>query len=630
MRSDIAILNEKIAGAKDVTADVVDAMNSLAALQLDTDAAGAIETLGRAIEAARAIQYPKGEAAALIQAGMAASKQRDYIKAGEFYQQALAILEKQNDREGVAEVQKKLGNVNYYTGNYADALQHYGRAIELRMVLGDELGTADLYSNSGAIYGLLGNYPQALKSHFQALKIFERFNNLPRVAVSSSNIGVIYYEQHNYNEALNMYQKALELQKQINNVNEVAVLMNNIALVYHNQGKFTEAQRMHEKALSFRNELGDKSKIASSFSNLGDVYKAVKQNAMALSYYTKALIIFEELTDKRGLIATYYNIGELHYNQLEYEKAFSYFGKSIKLAEEIGVKDHLREAYEHMAKIYADRNNYEQAYALHLRVTELDREISNAETNRIMAQITLRYEIEQKERESEFQRIKNEELTKAYNSLEEEKQRSEELLLNILPEEVSAELKQYGKTKARSFEIATVLFADIKGFTIISEQLSAEELVTGIDEYFEAFDRIVEKHGVEKIKTIGDAYLCVGGVPVPDFEHAHKVVLVAREFLQAAEELKQQRTQKKLPAFDFRIGIHSGPVVAGVVGIKKFAYDIWGDTVNTASRMQQNSEPGRINISESTYKLVQNKFMCDYRGEIDAKNKGMLKMYFIT
>lgn len=630
MRSDIATLSEKIAAAADITSDIVDAMNSLSVLQLETDTVTALNTSLRAVDAARAIQYPKGEAAAFIQAGLAKSKNRDYAGATDSYQQALDILEKLNDREGVAEVQKKLGNVNYYTGNYPDAIRHYHRAIELRMVLGDELGTADLYTNSGAIFGILGNYTQALKSHLQALRIFERYNDEARIAASCANIGVVYYEQHNYNDALNMYKRALDIRTRANNEREVGVLMNNIGLVYHDQGKFAEANKMHEQVLEIARRLNDNSKIATSLSNLGDVLKAVNKLPQALNHYLSALSLFEQLGNKRGLVATYFNIGELHFMLGEEQNASEYLRKSISIAEEVGVKDHLREAYEHMAKICARQNNYEEAYHLHLRVTELDKEISNAETSRAMAQMSMRYEIEQKERESEFQRVKNEELTKAYNSLEREKQRSEELLLNILPEEVSAELKQFGKTKARSYEIATVLFADIKGFTLISQQLTAEELVNGIDEYFEAFDRIVEKHGIEKIKTIGDAYLCVGGVPVADAEHAHKVVMVAKDFLQAAELLGQNRAQQNLPAFHFRIGIHSGPVVAGVVGIKKFAYDIWGDTVNTASRMQQNSEPGRINISESTYLLVKNTFVCEFRGEIEAKNKGMLKMYFVV
>lgn len=313
----------------------------------------------------------------------------------------------------------------------------------------------------------------------------------------------------------------------------------------------------------------------------------------------------------------------------QFKEAHYYLNEAIKLAGETGLKNLLRKAFEFLSKLFANEENYEQAYLYYLRFTQLDKEILNADTSKQIAQMTLRYEIEQKERDAELERIKNTELQKAYSSLEAEKKRSEELLLNILPFEVSEELKQFGKTKARNFESATVLFADIQGFTGISEQLTAEELVSGIDEYFEEFDKIVDKYDIEKIKTIGDAYLCVGGVPVPTEDHAERVILAAKEFLDAAGRLKVQRQKENKHVFNFRIGIHSGHVVAGVVGIKKFAYDIWGDTVNTASRMQQNSEPNHINISQTTYDLVRHKFTCVYRGEIEAKSKGLQKMYFV-
>ncbi|HLP20850.1 MAG TPA: adenylate/guanylate cyclase domain-containing protein, partial [Chitinophagales bacterium] len=503
------------------------------------------------------------------------------------------------------------------------------RAIEIRMVLGDELGTADLYANSGAMYGLLGNYPLALKSHMQALKIFEQFEQPSRVASTCSNIGVVYAELKNYDEALKMYQRALDIRYVENDATEISDILNNIANVYHDAGKFNEALNMHERALELRKQTGNKTKIATSLVNLGDVYKALNQYPLSLDFYSRSIELFETLNEKRGLVPAYYNIGELYFLTGDYKNARYYLDEAIKLAEEIGLKDHLREAYEHMAMIFAEEGKFEEAYKLHVKFTELNKEVANLETSRLVAQMTMRHEIEQKDRETELERVKNLELTKAYNSLELEKQRSEELLLNILPEEVSEELKQSGKTRARSFEMVSVLFADIKGFTLISEQLSAEELVSGIDEYFEAFDKIVEKHGVEKIKTIGDAYLCAGGVPVAAIDHAERIVAVAKDFICAADELRVERAKKQLHTFDFRIGIHSGPVVAGVVGIKKFAYDIWGDTVNTASRMQQHSEPGRINISESTYQFINGKFNCAFRGEIEAKNKGKLKMYFV-
>ncbi len=214
--------------------------------------------------------------------------------------------------------------------------------------------------------------------------------------------------------------------------------------------------------------------------------------------------------------------------------------------------------------------------------------------------------------------------------IEAEKQKSENLLLNILPEEISAELKATGKTKAHSYETATVMFADFVNFTLIGEKLSPEELVLTIGAYFETFDIIIEKYGIEKIKTVGDAYICAAGLPIPTTDNALVMIQVAFDFLEAMKELSAHRRMNGQEIFEVRIGINTGPLVAGVVGIKKFAYDIWGDTVNTAARMQEMGLPNRINISGSTYELVKNEFDCEYRGKIEAKNKGQIDMYFIN
>lgn len=210
--------------------------------------------------------------------------------------------------------------------------------------------------------------------------------------------------------------------------------------------------------------------------------------------------------------------------------------------------------------------------------------------------------------------------------LEAEKQKSDDLLLNILPAEVAEELKNRGNTEAKLFDEVTVMFTDFVNFTKAAEAMTPKELVNELDTCFKAFDEIIGRHGIEKIKTIGDAYLAVAGLPVADECHATNMVNAALEINAFMLGHKQRLGEH---AFEVRIGIHSGSVVAGIVGVKKFAYDIWGDTVNTAARMEQASEPGKINISQVTYELVKNSFNCNFRGEITAKNKGAMKMYFV-
>ncbi|RYZ54028.1 MAG: adenylate/guanylate cyclase domain-containing protein [Sphingobacteriales bacterium] len=208
-----------------------------------------------------------------------------------------------------------------------------------------------------------------------------------------------------------------------------------------------------------------------------------------------------------------------------------------------------------------------------------------------------------------------------------EQQKNEELLLNILPAEVASDLKKSGSSAARHFDNITVLFTDFVNFTEAGERMSPQELVDELHTCFKAFDQIITRYGIEKIKTIGDAYLAAGGLPAADKDHAVHVVKAAIDIHRFME---QRHREKGNSSFNIRLGIHSGPVVAGIVGVKKFAYDIWGDTVNTAARMEQHSEAGRINISQSTYELVEDQIPCTYRGEIAAKNKGVMKMYFVN
>ena len=221
---------------------------------------------------------------------------------------------------------------------------------------------------------------------------------------------------------------------------------------------------------------------------------------------------------------------------------------------------------------------------------------------------------------------------KAKASIQREKDISEGLLLNILPEEIAQELKEKGKADARNFDLVSILFTDFKGFTEQSAKLSASELVYEINQCFEAFDGIIEKYNIEKIKTIGDAYMAAGGLPVPTDESVKNTVLAALEMQAFISKRKTEMDAVGKLAFEMRVGIHTGPVVAGIVGVKKFQYDIWGDTVNTASRIESNGEVGKVNISQATYELLKSDpdFAFESRGKIEAKGKGEMEMLFVS
>ncbi|WP_036096390.1 adenylate/guanylate cyclase domain-containing protein [Leptospira weilii] len=210
-----------------------------------------------------------------------------------------------------------------------------------------------------------------------------------------------------------------------------------------------------------------------------------------------------------------------------------------------------------------------------------------------------------------------------------ERKKSDSLLLNILPETVAEELKRNDFVVPIRYESVTVLFTDMAGFTKIAETMSPEELLNELDLFFREFDSIVKRHGVEKIKTIGDAYMAAGGLPLANKTHSIDAVLCGLEFQKFMRLKKRERESNGRPYWELRLGIHTGSVVAGVVGTEKFAYDIWGDSVNTASRMESSGIPGEVNISSETYEKIKDLFICEHRGKIKAKNKGEIDMYLV-
>ncbi|MBD1828098.1 GAF domain-containing protein [Microcoleus vaginatus GB1-A2] len=221
------------------------------------------------------------------------------------------------------------------------------------------------------------------------------------------------------------------------------------------------------------------------------------------------------------------------------------------------------------------------------------------------------------------------EINSLYSELDAEKHKSDQLLLNVLPVEIAEELKNNGKVEPLYYDCVSVLFTDFQSFTQLSENMTPRELVDELDYCFSYFDRVMDKYSMEKLKTIGDSYMCAAGIPTPRATHAFDAVLAALEIRQFMDLRKLQKAQQNIPYWDIRIGIHSGPILAGVIGNKKFSYDVWGDTVNTASRMESSGVPGNINISHETFELVRDFFECEYRGKIYAKNKGELDMYLV-
>lgn len=233
------------------------------------------------------------------------------------------------------------------------------------------------------------------------------------------------------------------------------------------------------------------------------------------------------------------------------------------------------------------------------------------------------------QQQSEEVMAKSEQISKANKLINKEKEKSDKLLLNILPSDIAEELKTNGKSQVRNYDMATVMFTDFKGFTKIASITDPVDIVKNLDVCFAAFDRIIEEYNLEKIKTIGDAYMCVGGIPLDNKTNAIDAVLAGLQIRKFMIEFRTEKLMRGEQAWELRLGINTGPLIAGVIGTKKFAYDVWGDTVNTASRMESNGMVNEISISQVTYDLIKDFFVCEYHGKIQAKGKGEIDMYLV-
>jgi adenylate cyclase len=395
--------------------------------------------------------------------------------------------------------------------------------------------------------------------------------------------------------------------------------------------------------------------------NIGIAYNEQDNSSKALEYYFKALKIFDKLGNENGLARINGNIGSAYLSMaidtttegklskeaktVNLHKAVDYLNRSIAISKDNGYLDVMNTFYKDLSEALR-LLNYNEALANAKQNDTKDAEVNNDNQVKI-ANIATRRDEELKNKQAEIDRIQSANkdreqwyyiigigiLVVVFGSMfwtyrkqkantiiiSEEKKKAEDLLLNILPEQVADELKEKGMVHAQQYDNVTVIITDFVSFTSVAERFSPKQLVGELHACFKAFDGMLDKYHIEKIKTVGDAYLAVAGVPVSNPLHANNAVAVA---IMMRDFMLYRKTQLGDATFDMRIGVHTGSVVAGIVGVKKFAYDIWGDTVNLAARMEQNGEPGKVNISQSTYDLVKDKFHCEYRGEIVARIRG--------
>lgn len=585
----------------------------------------------------------------------------EYEKGVEYAKAAIPIAQRLNFKKGEANSYGILGGAYSRMSNFKESIEYYDLSIKLRTELGDLRGMAGSLHNSAQSFSNQGNFKEAINRYFKALKINEQINNKEWILGNYNNMALIYMGQEEYDQALDYLHKALKIADELGDRFEQNHPYNNIGNVYFEQGKYAEALVNYQKALDLRIEMGDQFEIGRSLNNVGICLEGLGDPDGALEKYAEGLKMASGVDDKEIQVALYGNIANVYIDKKKYGLAQIYLDSCWAVVNEIQDPEGLMNYYDSKTNLDSATHNFQGAFANYkMYVSYRDSILNDANTKQVIEQQMI-YDFDKKEAATKAEQdikdaIASRELQKQKllrngfiggfslvaifagvfffqrNRIKKGKKLSDELLLNILPEEVAEELKAKGEADAKLIEHVTVLFTDFKGFTAMSEKLSPKELVRDIHECFSAFDNIIAKYGIEKIKTIGDAYMAAGGLPTPNNTHALDVVRAAIEIRQFIEEGKARKMALNQPYFEIRIGVHTGSVVAGIVGVKKFAYDIWGDTVNTASRMESSGEAGQINISESTYDLVKNTHGLTFqsRGKILAKGKGELEMYFVN
>ena len=558
------------------------------------------------------------------------------------------------------------GGSNSIRGNNPKAMDYYMQSLKIAEQLGDRKRMANALSNIGAVQNNQGDKLKALNYYIRSLKIQKQLGDKMGMAITLGGIGILYYEQGDSAKGLDYYTQSLNIREQLGDQLGIAIAHNSIGNLYMDHGNYPKALDHFTRALK-NAEQHDSAIIGVLLNNIGMVQKKQGNYPKALDHFTRALKNFEQLGNKSGIALTQTNIGTVHTLQGNYQEALAYCHKGYDLALSIGELMRQTGACECLYDTYKVMGNGNEALVYMEKMNVIDDSLNTKETAKklqqmefakqvfvdSMAQVETDRLVEEAHQEEVAQKNKTRNILaggglivlliagavysrlryvrKAKDIIEKEKDRSNNLLLNILPADIAEELKIHGKAKARDFDMVSMLFTDFKGFTAASAKLSAAELVNEINTCFEAFDGIMEKYGIEKIKTIGDAYMAAGGLPVPSDVSIKNTALAALEMQDFVGKRKAEMDVKNLPAFEMRVGIHTGPVVTGIVGVKKFQYDIWGDTVNTASRMESHGEVGKVNISQATYELIKGdaQFTFEHRGMVEAKGKGEMGMYFV-
>ena len=577
---------------------------------------------------------------------------------------ALQLADSLNFIKGKALAYKWMGVYYFNISNNIETLNNWLKSLELFRSLNDKNGISNISNNIGSIYYQQADDAKALEYFLQALSLAEEINDKNRIATALLNIGNTYLRKPATQQKGTQYLlRALPLFMELKDAHSIVVACTDLGEGYLDLKKIDSALYVYQLGLKAVNDPDDMSNVF-IWNNIGRAYSIKGNFDDAIIFQKKSIELARKLKAKRDEGKSLLGLADTYLAKGNIEEALDAYKTAEPLLLENRANEELRDVYNGLSKSYSKKGNYVKANKYLNLFTNYKDSIYNTETDKNLKSLQFDYDLSKKESQIKIlnkdNALKDLDLKAQRNTrnafaigflliltiafvlyysylqkvktnliLDKQKAQIETLMLNILPEEVSTELQETGKATPRYYESVAVLFTDFKGFTKLADKLSPKELIEELNASFMAFDDIAEKNEIEKIKTIGDSYMCAAGIPTPYDGHILNMVKAGLEMQAYIVANNEKRLQEGLSAWELRIGIHVGPIVAGVVGKKKYAYDIWGNAVNVASRMESNGEPGRVNVSADTYELIKHVYACSYRGKIYAKNVGDIDMYFV-
>jgi len=644
--------------------------------------------LKQCITELESLTSPKAEALIVYAKASIELVERRYAESTELYLQALSMFAKVNNTRGMAYSNNGVSVCKFILSNYPQALEYFEVALELYEELGDKHGIAAVTGNIGNVYLSMGNYPQALEYYEQTLPLYERLGDKRGEVKIAGNIGIVHGQTGNYPQALEYFERALALCKELGMKSTIANVTASVGNVYGRTGNYPQALEHYERALDLCQELDMKSSIAHVIGTIGFVYSSIGSYPKALEYYERALEMHEEWGVSREIARDLGSIAEIQLAMGNYEAALSSAQRALSISKELGISNSTSRFVSIVTHAYVEAGDVEQAeetiatlkdtviaepdvavrveharYAV--RICKGDN-VGAAESLRRALEIAQKHGLKPEEADTQkllrdlaqenndlaaYIEHNNEytRLTEEINGKEtaaklaiqakeqemraerEERERERAILYSTLPRSVADRMVQGQKVSGDEYHEAAVLFADITGFTRHSSNLSATQVTEFLASIFTAFDKLCEQHSVTKVKTIGDSYMCFKGDGEAE-ENADAIAKVALGITDASFTWPSpDRAENSIPdSVQLRVGIAIGPATAGVIGTDRLQYDVWGDTVNVASRMESTGEPGRIQVHETIVEvLAKAPYTFISRGDVEVKGKGAVPTWWL-